>query len=136
MMFPRNSRYRLNLVFSTLLLSTAMAGVSAHATGRNVAKYAQATTSFVSGHETIAALNDGFTPANSNDKSHGAYGNWPQQGTRHGCKVATRPPLGGTGPGRRVAMSHHPPSGNSVTLILRIEAAQTASKSQETFSPS
>ncbi len=49
---------------------------------RNLAKVASASTSFVSGHETIAALNDGFTPDNSNDKSHGAYGNWPQQGTQ------------------------------------------------------
>jgi hypothetical protein len=43
---------------------------------------ASATTSFVSGHETIDALNDGFTPAHSDDKSHGAYGNWPRSGTQ------------------------------------------------------
>lgn len=42
----------------------------------NVAPQATASTSFVSSWETIAALNDNFTPANSNDKSHGAYGNW------------------------------------------------------------
>jgi hypothetical protein len=42
----------------------------------NIAQLATATTSYVSPWETIAALNDGFTPANSNDKSHGAYGNW------------------------------------------------------------
>ncbi|MDF2187881.1 T9SS type A sorting domain-containing protein [Paraflavitalea sp. CAU 1676] len=42
----------------------------------NVAPLATATTSYVSSWETIAALNDNFTPANSNDKSHGAYGNW------------------------------------------------------------
>lgn len=42
----------------------------------NIAPQATATTSYVSSWETIAALNDAFTPANSNDKSHGAYGNW------------------------------------------------------------
>jgi len=48
----------------------------------NLAPYAKASASFVSGHETIAALNDGATPRHSNDKSHGAYGNWPQSGTQ------------------------------------------------------
>lgn len=28
------------------------------------------------------ALNDGFDPKNSHDKTHGAYGNWPQNGTQ------------------------------------------------------
>jgi len=48
----------------------------------NLALVATASTSFVSGHETITALNDGATPADSNDKSHGAYGNWPRTGTQ------------------------------------------------------
>lgn len=42
----------------------------------NVALTATSSTSYVSSWETLAAVNDGFTPANSNDKSHGAYGNW------------------------------------------------------------
>lgn len=50
--------------------------------GANLAVVAKSTTSYVSGHETITALNDGFDPANSNDKSHGAYGNWPRTGTQ------------------------------------------------------
>jgi len=50
--------------------------------GANLAVVATASTSFVSGHETIAALNDGFVPARSDDKSHGAYGNWAQTGTQ------------------------------------------------------
>jgi hypothetical protein len=50
--------------------------------GANLAVVAIASTSFVSGHETLTALNDGFTPAHSDDKSHGAYGNWPQSGTQ------------------------------------------------------
>jgi hypothetical protein len=48
----------------------------------NLALMATATTSFVSGHETIHALNNGVDPRNSNDKRHGAYGNWPQKGTQ------------------------------------------------------
>jgi len=48
----------------------------------NLALVAKASTSFVTGHETIAALNDGFAPAHSDDKSHGAYGNWPRTGTQ------------------------------------------------------
>jgi hypothetical protein len=48
----------------------------------NLALVATATTSYVSGHETLTALNDGFTPRHSNDKSHGAYGNWPRAGTQ------------------------------------------------------
>lgn len=48
----------------------------------NLALVAERSTSFVSGHETIAALNDGHDPANSDDKRHGAYGNWPRSGTQ------------------------------------------------------
>ena len=47
----------------------------------NVALAAKPSTSFVSGHETLDAINDGFEPANSGDKRHGAYGNWAQKGT-------------------------------------------------------
>lgn len=50
--------------------------------GMNLALVAKATTSFVSGHETITALNDGFDPDHSDDKRNGAYGNWPQSGTQ------------------------------------------------------
>ena len=48
----------------------------------NLALVARSSTSFVSGHETLAAVNDGFTPENSDDKRHGAYGNWPRNGTQ------------------------------------------------------
>ncbi|WP_347332227.1 cellulose binding domain-containing protein [Marinimicrobium locisalis] len=44
--------------------------------GDNLAMTAQATTSYVSPWETLDAVNDGSTPAHSNDKSSGAYGNW------------------------------------------------------------
>ncbi|NQU24721.1 MAG: hypothetical protein HQ567_25850, partial [Candidatus Nealsonbacteria bacterium] len=49
---------------------------------RNVALYAKPSTSFVSGHETLDAVNDGFKPAKSDDKRYGAYGNWPQKGAQ------------------------------------------------------
>lgn len=42
----------------------------------NIALQATASTSYVSPWETLDAVNDGYTPADSNDKSHGAYGNW------------------------------------------------------------
>jgi DUF1680 family protein len=48
----------------------------------NLALVAAPSTSFVSGHETITALNNGYQPAHSDDKSHGAYGNWPQSGVQ------------------------------------------------------
>ena len=50
------------------------------ASGRNLALIAKPSTSYVSGHEKLQALNSGHDPANSNDKSHGAYGNWPRTG--------------------------------------------------------
>jgi hypothetical protein len=37
---------------------------------------AAASTSFVSDWETLSAVNDNSVPANSNDKTSGAYGNW------------------------------------------------------------
>lgn len=48
----------------------------------NLALVAKASTSFVSGHETLSAVNDGYIPAHSDDKRHGAYGNWPRTGTQ------------------------------------------------------
>ena len=50
--------------------------------GANLALVAATSTSFVSAHEKVDAINDGATPRNSGDKSHGAYGNWPKQGTQ------------------------------------------------------
>ena len=57
-------------------------GAGDSSTGANLAPVAASRTSYVSGHETITALNDGFDPAGSNDKSRGAYGNWPRSGTQ------------------------------------------------------
>jgi len=46
----------------------------------NLALVARPTTSFVSGHETLDAVNDGFKPANSGDRRYGTYGNWAHRG--------------------------------------------------------
>ncbi|MFD7659675.1 hypothetical protein ACFV4N_37360 [Actinosynnema sp. NPDC059797] len=50
--------------------------------GGNIAPASTASTSHVSAWESLAALNNGGTPANSADRSNLAYGNWPQRGTR------------------------------------------------------
>ncbi|MEN3324457.1 PQQ-dependent sugar dehydrogenase [Mariniflexile soesokkakense] len=42
----------------------------------NIALTATARTSYVSPWESLAAVNNDFTPASSNDKSNLAYGNW------------------------------------------------------------
>jgi hypothetical protein len=74
--FPRPLHYLRALV--------ALGGglTALNAAEANLALVATPTTSYVSGHETITALNDGFTPAHSDDKSHGAYGNWPRTGAQ------------------------------------------------------
>jgi hypothetical protein len=42
----------------------------------NMAKSAVVTTSKVSAWEKLSAVNDGFEPASSTDRTHGIYGNW------------------------------------------------------------
>ena len=48
----------------------------------NLAPVATPTASYVSGDTSVAALNDGFAPANSRDNRRGSYGNWPRTGTQ------------------------------------------------------
>ncbi len=48
----------------------------------NLAIAATPSTSFVSGHESLAAINDGKSPRSSFDYAPGAYGNWPRKGTQ------------------------------------------------------
>jgi len=48
----------------------------------NLAIAATPSTSYVSGHETLEAVNDGLLPTRSSDNSQGAYGNWPRRGTQ------------------------------------------------------
>ena len=66
----------------TVAIAWAAETPPASAATANLALVAKASTSFVSGHESLSALNDGSTPAHSDDKSRGAYGNWPRTGTQ------------------------------------------------------
>ena len=47
----------------------------------NLALIATPTTSFVSSWETLEAVNDGYTPSSSRDRSNGIYGNWNSPNT-------------------------------------------------------
>ncbi len=75
-------------VFHKILAMLAMAAlilgsipVVSFAADTNIAPSGTPSTSYCSSWETVAALNDGYTPANSADHSHGAYGNWNNPGT-------------------------------------------------------
>jgi DUF1680 family protein len=65
----------------TLLLAPLAALNAANNDAANLAVFATPSTSFVSPHEKLDAINDGFEPSGVNDKSHGCYGNFPQKGT-------------------------------------------------------
>lgn len=47
----------------------------------DVAPLATASTSYVSPWESLAGLNDGYTPASSADRGHPVYGNWDNPNT-------------------------------------------------------
>lgn len=68
------------------MMITWLAAVAAEPTSEppamNLAPLAKPSTSFVSGHEQLSAINDGFEPRGASDHSHGAYGNWPRTGTQ------------------------------------------------------
>jgi hypothetical protein len=57
----------------------------------NLAIAANVSTSYVSGHETLTAVQDGTAPRSSGDTSHGAYGNWPKRGVQWIQYAWTRP---------------------------------------------
>ncbi|HSX50775.1 MAG TPA: cellulose binding domain-containing protein, partial [Cellvibrio sp.] len=63
-------------ISGTLCSASASSASSVAPLANNIATLATATTSYVSPWETIRAVNDNSNPANSNDKSAGAYGNW------------------------------------------------------------
>src|SRR5436190_2079039 len=72
------------LLFCAVVAMMAMVGAAEKPGGpaTNLAMYAKASTSFVSGYESLEAINDGVEPRNSRDHDHGAYGNWPRTGTQ------------------------------------------------------
>lgn len=66
-----------------LSLTTLDAAITAYTKDvvpENLALIGTATTSFVSGWEKLSAVNDGFEPLNSTDRSHKIYGNWNGDG--------------------------------------------------------
>lgn len=70
------------LLGMVILMSLDSNVSAADAPMANLAVVAKVSTSFVSGHETLEAINDGNTPRASDDTTHGAYGNWPEHGTQ------------------------------------------------------
>lgn len=79
---PINRRYFLAGMAGAALLTAAepfraFAAVSGDSVTVNLAKVATATASYASGDTKLFALNDGFDPQNSRDRSHGAFGTWP-----------------------------------------------------------
>lgn len=74
---------KISMRCATVLLPLLLLCVqSAQAENVDLATLATASTSYVSPHETVEGMNCGYSPRNSNDKSHGAYGNWPRAGTQ------------------------------------------------------
>lgn len=59
-------------------ITTLFSGTS---TVSNIAPLGTASTSFVSSWESLAGLNDGYTPTSSNDHGHSVYGNWNNPNT-------------------------------------------------------
>lgn len=68
-------------IVSSKAASVTSSSVASIANSVNIAGLATATTSYVSPWETLRAVNDNSNPANSNDKSAGAYGNWNNPGS-------------------------------------------------------
>ncbi len=50
--------------------------------GANLAVVAEASSSYVSGDTSLAALNDQYDPESSRDRRRGSYGNWNRTGTQ------------------------------------------------------
>ncbi len=67
--------------FSTASSPTLATTALANSTYYNIALEASATTSYVSSWESLAAVNDGFIPTSSTDRSHPIYGNWNSANT-------------------------------------------------------
>lgn len=77
----RTATFCHSLLGFVVLLATGVCAQESDAPA-NLAAVAVASSSYVSGDTSVAALSDGFTPRNSRDNRHGAYGNWPSTGTQ------------------------------------------------------
>ncbi len=69
-------------VFAGLMLVAGMVCAQESSAPVNLASVAAPVASHVSGDTTLAALNDGGKPRNSQDNRHGSYGNWNRAGTQ------------------------------------------------------
>ena len=69
-------------VFAGLMLVAGMVCAQESSAPVNLASVAAPVASYVSGDTTLAALNDGGKPRNSQDNRHGSYGNWNRAGTQ------------------------------------------------------
>jgi DUF1680 family protein len=72
---------RILIALAVFSLSTAIGAAQTTKPAVNLAVVATASTSYVSGDQTLDGLNSGYSPRNSRDTSHLAYGNWPHVGT-------------------------------------------------------
>jgi DUF1680 family protein len=81
---PSAPVHKIALVLASLSVVYALdclhAGAGGESPAGNMAPYAAVSTSYVSGFETLDAVNSGYEPRGIADRSHGAYGNWPRQG--------------------------------------------------------
>jgi YVTN family beta-propeller protein len=69
-------RVSMKSALATGILEARVFGTDAPPAGTNLAPAAVLTTSYVSAWETLGAVNNNVAPANSADRSTGAYGNW------------------------------------------------------------
>nr|WP_233566685.1 DUF5695 domain-containing protein [Cohnella endophytica] len=69
-------------IYSRALSATEITSLyNGSTTASNIAPLGTASTSFVSTWESLAGLNDGYTPTSSNDRGHSVYGNWNNPNT-------------------------------------------------------
>lgn len=73
---------RIAIRLGGVLAVTCMLGAPATAAEANLAFVAQPSISLVAGKATLEALNDGFEPVNSQDRSRKSCDTWPGKGTQ------------------------------------------------------
>ena len=72
----------IGVVASFILIVQSQVFAEARDAEVNLAVVAEASTSYVSGDTSLAALNDEVDPESSRDRRRGSYGNWPRRGTQ------------------------------------------------------
>ncbi|MBN2316521.1 MAG: glycoside hydrolase family 127 protein [Sedimentisphaerales bacterium] len=73
---------RMGVIASFILMVQSQVFAEAKNTEVNLAVVAEASTSYISGDTSLAALNDEVDPESSRDRRRGSYGNWPRRGTQ------------------------------------------------------